>query len=189
MAIVSSIPGTTRDRREGKGFLAGLPLNVIDTGGGLDNRGVVSKFIQQQVEKSFADSDVILLLVDGRAGLTSLDEHFAKWLRKTVQPKKPLATVAPTGTDGNVPAVTATTLADDGGVNVAAAALEKKRSIIVVANKTEGGLLSNAVMSTVADGQADRQYLIVRNYIFWKIRPILSYKLMHPTMALVDTYT
>jgi GTP-binding protein len=91
MAIVSSIPGTTRDRREGKGFLAGLPLNVIDTGG-LDNRGVVSKFIQQQVEKSFADSDVILLLVDGRAGLTSLDEHFAKWLRKTVQPKKPLAT-------------------------------------------------------------------------------------------------
>jgi len=150
MAIVSSIPGTTRDRREGKGFLAGLPLNVIDTGG-LDNRGVVSKFIQQQVEKSFADSDVILLLVDGRAGLTSLDEHFAKWLRKTVQPKKPLATVAPAGTDGNVPAVKATTLNDGGGVNVAAAALEKKRSIIVVANKTEGGLLSNAVMSTVAD--------------------------------------
>jgi GTP-binding protein len=151
MAIVSSIPGTTRDRREGKGFLAGLPLNVIDTGG-LDNRGVVSKFIQQQVEKSFADSDVILLLVDGRAGLTSLDEHFAKWLRKTVQPKKPSATAAPALTDGNVPAVTATTLSEDSGVNAAAGvSLERKRSIIVVANKTEGGLLSNAVMSTVAD--------------------------------------
>ena len=50
-AIVSSVPGTTRDRREGRGYLAGLPLQVIDTGG-LDDRGEVSVHIQEQVEQS-----------------------------------------------------------------------------------------------------------------------------------------
>ncbi len=79
-AIVSSVPGTTRDRREGRGYLAGLPLQVIDTGG-LDDRGEVSVHIQEQVEQSLRAADVILFLVDARAGLTALDNHFAKWMR------------------------------------------------------------------------------------------------------------
>lgn len=80
MAIVSSVPGTTRDRREGLGSLAGLPLSVIDTGG-LDDRGAVSLHIQDQVEKALGEADVVLFLLDAKTGVTSLDQHFARWLR------------------------------------------------------------------------------------------------------------
>lgn len=83
MAIVSNVPGTTRDRREGQGHIAGLPLNVIDTGG-LDDRGAVSINIQTQVAKAFESSDVILFMLDGKAGVTALDLHFAQWIRKTL---------------------------------------------------------------------------------------------------------
>ena len=83
MAIVSNVPGTTRDRREGQGHIAGLPLNIIDTGG-LDDRGAVSISIQTQVAKAFEYSDIVLFMLDGKAGVTALDLHFAQWLRKTL---------------------------------------------------------------------------------------------------------
>eukprot|EP00607_Mallomonas_marina_P006562 CAMPEP_0182432200 /NCGR_PEP_ID=MMETSP1167-20130531/54804_1 /TAXON_ID=2988 /ORGANISM="Mallomonas Sp, Strain CCMP3275" /LENGTH=114 /DNA_ID=CAMNT_0024619425 /DNA_START=158 /DNA_END=499 /DNA_ORIENTATION=+ len=83
MAIVSDIPGTTRDRRQGHGMLAGIPLHVVDTGG-LDDEGVVSGEIVEQVEMAVAAADVVLFLVDARAGLTPLDAYYAQWLRKTL---------------------------------------------------------------------------------------------------------
>jgi hypothetical protein len=85
MAIVSNVPGTTRDRREGLGHIAGLPLNLIDTGG-LDDRGAVSLSIQAQVEAAFATTDVVLFILDARQGVTALDEHFAQWLRRRLGP-------------------------------------------------------------------------------------------------------
>ena len=83
MAIVSAVPGTTRDRREGYGYLAGLPLKVVDTGG-LDDRGEVSKHIQYQVARAVQEADIVLLMLDSKTGVTALDRHFALWLRKTV---------------------------------------------------------------------------------------------------------
>ena len=83
MAIVSAVPGTTRDRREGTGYLAGLPLRVVDTGG-LDDRGEVSTHIQQQVARAVSDADVVLFMVDSRSGITALDRHFATWLRHLI---------------------------------------------------------------------------------------------------------
>eukprot|EP01041_Mallomonas_annulata_P001077 gene1077-2106_t len=83
MAIVSDIPGTTRDRREGEGYLAGLSLKLIDTGG-LDNQGMVSSSIVKQVEAAVTHADVVLFLVDARAGLNPLDAEYSRWLRKTM---------------------------------------------------------------------------------------------------------
>ena len=80
-AIVSSVPGTTRDRKVGFGHLAGLPIQVVDTGG-LDDRGAVSLMIQTQVQAALLSADVLLFMLDGKAGVTSLDHHFAQWLRK-----------------------------------------------------------------------------------------------------------
>jgi predicted GTPase len=130
MAIVSNVPGTTRDRREGQGYLAGIPLNLIDTGG-LDDRGAVSKSIQTQVEKAFLQSDVILFMLDGKHGVTALDQYFAKWIRKTLGTvnKRLALEGAQQGTDPNL--------------------LRKK--VILVANKTEGAHMSNPVMDTVAE--------------------------------------
>ena len=85
MAIVSSVPGTTRDRRQGKGSLAGLPMTIVDTGG-LDDRGAVSLQIQDQVEKALLDADVVLFMLDAKTGVTSLDQHFARWLRRRMGP-------------------------------------------------------------------------------------------------------
>jgi GTP-binding protein len=118
-AIVSNVPGTTRDRREGHGHLAGIPLNLIDTGG-LDDRGAVSQNIQEQVAKAFQSSDVVLFMLDGKAGVTALDMHFAQWIRRLLNPGK--------RTDGM-----------------------PTKSVIVVANKTEGAHMSARVMDTVSD--------------------------------------
>jgi predicted GTPase len=71
MAIVSAVPGTTRDRREGSGFLAGLPLKVVDTGG-LDDRGEVSKHIQYQVARAVQEADIVLLMLDSKTGVTGV---------------------------------------------------------------------------------------------------------------------
>eukprot|EP01036_Dinobryon_divergens_P032141 gene32141-41673_t len=86
LAIVSAVPGTTRDRKLGHGYLAGMPIEVIDTGG-LDDRGAVSSQVQTQVELAMNESDVVLFMLDSRVGVTALDLHFARWIRKTVHEK------------------------------------------------------------------------------------------------------
>lgn len=83
LAIVDDRPGVTRDWREAEGFLAGYPLRIIDTA------GLEEKFDQsmegrmrQQTEAALQEADAVLFLLDGRAGITPLDEHFANWLRR-----------------------------------------------------------------------------------------------------------
>ncbi len=125
-AIVSNVPGTTRDRREGKGFLAGLPLNIIDTGG-LDDRGVVSQQIQQQVIASLSSADVILFMLDAKVGLTALDNFFAKWLREK------MAKAANTMRVAN---------------NTSSITLPK---VLLLANKTEGAHMNDRVLDIVSE--------------------------------------
>jgi GTPase len=83
MALVDDTPGLTRDWRSGEGQLGHLSFNVIDTAG-LEEAAPKSleSRMRQQTERAVARADVVLFLVDARAGLTALDEHFARWLRK-----------------------------------------------------------------------------------------------------------
>lgn len=82
-AIVSNVPGTTRDRKEGKAELGGQSFMVYDTGG-YDDRGVVSTDIQKQVQSAIAQSNIILFMVDSKVGITALDEQFARWIRLNI---------------------------------------------------------------------------------------------------------
>lgn len=82
-AIVTPIPGTTRDRRDGKGHLAGLDMNVIDTGG-FDDRGAVTADIKDQIKRALMQADVVLYVVDGKHGINTIDMNFSQWLRKTL---------------------------------------------------------------------------------------------------------
>jgi tRNA U34 5-carboxymethylaminomethyl modifying GTPase MnmE/TrmE len=82
-AIVTPIPGTTRDRRDGAGHLAGLDMNVIDTGG-FDDRGAVTGDIKDQIKRALMQADVVLYVVDGKNGINSVDMNFSQWLRKTL---------------------------------------------------------------------------------------------------------
>ncbi|MAF96501.1 MAG: ribosome biogenesis GTPase Der [Rhodospirillaceae bacterium] len=87
LAIVDNIPGVTRDRREGGGGIAGLDFTVIDTAG-LDDGGgdSLEARMREQTERALDDADVALFLIDARAGVTPLDEHFADWLRRHQTP-------------------------------------------------------------------------------------------------------
>ncbi|MBL25360.1 MAG: ribosome biogenesis GTPase Der [Rhodospirillaceae bacterium] len=82
LALVDDQPGVTRDRCEGEAELGDLSFRIIDTAG-LDNADAESLAgrMQRQTEQAVAESNVVLMLVDARAGITALDRHFADWVR------------------------------------------------------------------------------------------------------------
>jgi GTP-binding protein len=83
IALVDDTPGVTRDRREGEGRLADLRFKAIDTAGLEDERGPgLEARMRRQTEQALAAADVVLFLIDARAGVTPLDAHFAQWLRR-----------------------------------------------------------------------------------------------------------
>ncbi len=86
-AIVHDRPGVTRDRRRGLGTLGGLTFTVFDTAGFEDaDAETLEGRMRRQTEKAIAEADVALFLVDAKAGITPLDEHFADLLRKSRTP-------------------------------------------------------------------------------------------------------
>ncbi len=87
LAIVDDTPGVTRDWREAEGHLFDHELTLIDTAGLEESfDGSIEARMRAQTEEALARADVILFLIDGRAGLTPMDEHFAQLLRKTKKP-------------------------------------------------------------------------------------------------------
>lgn len=86
-ALVHDRPGVTRDRRTGRGELAGLVFNVIDTAGYEESSiDTLEGRMREQTDKAVAEADIALLLIDARAGITPVDEQFAALLRKSETP-------------------------------------------------------------------------------------------------------
>lgn len=86
-AIVDSVAGVTRDRHYGKSDWNGYEFSVIDTGGyvvGSDD--IFESEIRKQAQLAIEESDVIVFMVDGRDGLTPLDEEVALILRRSKKP-------------------------------------------------------------------------------------------------------
>ncbi|QUJ68140.1 ribosome biogenesis GTPase Der [Photobacterium sp. GJ3] len=85
-ALVADFPGLTRDRKYGRAELEENEFIVIDTGG-IDGteEGVETKMAEQSL-MAIEEADVVLFLVDGRAGLTAADEAIAKHLRSRDKP-------------------------------------------------------------------------------------------------------
>lgn len=83
IALVDDTPGVTRDRREAEGRIADLRFKVLDTAGYEDKTdGSLEDRMRQQTEIAIRDADVILFMIDARAGVTPLDERFAQVLRR-----------------------------------------------------------------------------------------------------------
>ncbi len=83
-ALVADIPGLTRDRHYGRGRVGTTPFLVVDTGGLEPGaRSGIFHDMARQTLQAVAEADAVLLLVDGRAGLTPEDRAIAGELRKT----------------------------------------------------------------------------------------------------------
>ncbi|MFA6868924.1 MAG: ribosome biogenesis GTPase Der [Bacteroidales bacterium] len=86
-AFVDATSGVTRDRNYGNSEWNGYEFAVIDTGGYVDNSDdIYENEIKKQVELAIEEADVILFLVDGREGITPMDEDIAKILRSSNKP-------------------------------------------------------------------------------------------------------
>ena len=88
MAMVSDEPGVTRDWREGEGELYDLKFRLLDTAGLEDVRakGSLAERTAQQTKRALAQTTVVILVVDARAGITTEDRNVARELRKLGKP-------------------------------------------------------------------------------------------------------
>src|SRR6476469_6201850 len=87
LALVDDRPGVTRDRREGDAKLLGLDFRVIDTAGFEDeDPHTLPGRMRAQTEAAVRDADAALFIIDGREGVTPLDEEIARWLRVETTP-------------------------------------------------------------------------------------------------------
>jgi GTPase len=87
LALVDDTPGVTRDRREGLAKIGDLEFTVIDTPG-LEEApaAALEGRMRQQTDVAIAEAAICLFIVDARAGVTPLDQSFAKILRASNKP-------------------------------------------------------------------------------------------------------
>src|SRR5688500_11328606 len=86
-ALVADLPGLTRDRHYGQGRMGDKPFIVVDTGGfePVAKEGIMSE-MARQAREAIAEADVIVFIVDGRAGLAPQDKRIAQQLREANAP-------------------------------------------------------------------------------------------------------
>lgn len=86
-AIVADFAGLTRDRHYGNGKQGKHEYIVIDTGGfEPDAASGIYKEMAKQTRQAVAEADVVLFVVDARAGISAQDHEIAKYLRKLGKP-------------------------------------------------------------------------------------------------------
>jgi GTP-binding protein len=86
-AVVHETSGVTRDRKELVCEWAGKRFMLIDTGGvDIADLSPLTRSIRAQAEEAVADADLILFVVDARAGVTPGDEEVADILRRARKP-------------------------------------------------------------------------------------------------------
>jgi GTP-binding protein len=97
LAVVSEVPGTTRDRLYAEAEWRGVGFTVVDTGGIEVTEGRHTAplsedserylpLIRQQAKIAITDADVIVQVVDGQAGITAADQEVATILRQSNKP-------------------------------------------------------------------------------------------------------
>jgi len=86
LALVDDTPGVTRDRRRHAAKLQDLHFDVIDTAG-LEQaeKETLSGRMSAQTHRAIGEADIILFMMDARAGVTAADEYFADILRKSAK--------------------------------------------------------------------------------------------------------
>ena len=93
LALVDNRPGVTRDRREGDALLLGLRFKIVDTAGlEVAEETSLAARMTAQTEIAIAQADLVLFMIDARAGITPADEHFAelaRWVQQELRKEEP----------------------------------------------------------------------------------------------------
>ncbi len=86
-AIVSDVPGVTRDRKDAEAMLRGRNVRLVDTAGleESDPEAIYGR-MRASSEAAVQQADLIVFVIDARIGITPADEHFANWLRRQNRP-------------------------------------------------------------------------------------------------------
>ncbi|MDX3896048.1 ribosome biogenesis GTPase Der [Pusillimonas sp.] len=85
-ALVADFSGLTRDRHYGEGRMGDRPFLVVDTGGfePVAKDGILRE-MARQTQQAIAEADVVIFLVDARAGVNAHDHEIARLLRRSGQ--------------------------------------------------------------------------------------------------------
>ncbi|ALS22698.1 MULTISPECIES: ribosome biogenesis GTPase Der [Paenibacillus] len=87
LAIVEDKPGVTRDRLYGTGEWLNREFSVIDTGGiEIDGEDHILRSVRAQAELAIEEADVIIFMVDAKAGITPADSEVAELLFRAKKP-------------------------------------------------------------------------------------------------------
>jgi GTP-binding protein len=102
-ALVSDVPGTTRDSNFGTVVWQRHAFNIIDTGGLIEIKYLINpkeeaetidELVQKQARELLTRADLVLFLVDNKTGILPQDKEMAKVLRKIMPEKKRIILVA-----------------------------------------------------------------------------------------------
>ena len=86
-ALVDDLPGVTRDRNFGDALWDEVEFTLVDTGGfARVGEDLFADQIRRQVHQAIEDADVIILMLDGKRGISPFDTDLAAILRNTDQP-------------------------------------------------------------------------------------------------------
>jgi len=86
-AIVDAQEGITRDRIYGEMEWCSHPLRFIDTGGYIpEDFDIFNAAVREQAQEAMGEADLVLFMVDGKAGPTSSDQALAQFVRKSGKP-------------------------------------------------------------------------------------------------------
>lgn len=86
VAIVQDKPGVTRDRNFARAMFDAREFYLIDTGGIDETNELIPKAVTRQVVAAIEEADVIVFVVDGKAGPHPVDERVAEMLRVVDRP-------------------------------------------------------------------------------------------------------
>jgi GTP-binding protein len=86
-ALVSDLPGLTRDRREGEAEVAGRGVIMVDTAGLEEGApGTIPARMRKQTETAMQTADLVLFVIDARDGVVPADAEFARLVLATGKP-------------------------------------------------------------------------------------------------------
>lgn len=86
LALVDDQPGLTRDRREAQAELGTCTVRLVDTAGLEPGDTGLTARMREQTEAAIAKSDLVVFLIDARAGVIAADEIFADLVRTSGKP-------------------------------------------------------------------------------------------------------